>query len=292
MTARMKRTRTKFFINQLFKMKKILLFFVLILIITDLSAQKRKRNQAMGTFLLESQFKDYIPVSPLEFEQNVIIYDSENNRFDTLAIKQLAANKASVLQFLPNEAVYATVRKNDNSADIKYGPASITAEAGSYTVTLDYCKFTTLKIIHSDGKSCAGFSKVGIGMRITAQITTFQAGVDVSSLFGLGIAAKTNKLSGQLSVDLIGMESSKITDLITLPVDISEASIQSALQSLSAIKSKIYDENTRLYPQIIAIKRADGSCSVFDILNSLDQSGQNTIKIKNPALQQQQQERL
>lgn len=269
-------------------MKIKLSFIILTLFLSVVTNAQSRKNAPMGTFVSEAQFKDFIPISPMDFEQEVIIYNKENLKFDTLSIKQLATNKNQIISFLPNETVYSTVEKKDGSTQVKYGPASITAEAGSYTVTLDYAKFTTLKVTLDNG-SCAGFTKVGVGMRITARIITFETGVDVSSLFGLGIAAKSGKLKGQLSIDIIGMESSQITDLITLPVDISESSIQSALQSLSAIKSKIYENSTNLYPQILAIKSTNGSCSVFDLLNTIDPDGSKNIKTVSTQQQQQQQ---
>jgi hypothetical protein len=229
----------------------------------------QKKKPPMGTFIAESQFKDFIPVSPMDFEQTVIVYNKKTYQFDTLTVKELSADSDLCRQFLPNETVYATVKMFDSSVNAKYGPATISGERGSYTITMDYGKFTTLKIL--DKSTCAGFVKVGIGMRVTAQITTLKTGVDISSLAGLGIAAKNNQLTGQLSIDIIGMESVNITDLITLPVDISLASIQTVLQSMSAIKSKIYENDTRLYPQILAVKQSQyGICSVFDILNNLE----------------------
>lgn len=259
-------------------MKKIVILLALSMIITVVNAQKRKKKDPpIGTFVSESQFKDYIPVSPMEFEQNVIIFDTVDKAFDTLSIKELSTRKADVIRFLPNETVYSTLEKRDGSLELQYGPASLTGKAGAYTVTLDYAKFTTLKY-NDNQNNCAGFTKVGVGMRITAKITTYEAGIDVSSLFGLGVAAKTGKLTGQISIDIIGMESSKITDLITLPVDISEASIQTALQSLSAIKSKMYDEGTNLFPQILAVKKANGSCSVFELLDNIESTNTKAIQ--------------
>ena len=84
-----------------------------------------------------------------------------------------------------------------------------------------------------------------------------------------------------MSIDVIGMESNQITDLIPLPSEISPTSIQNSLQALAAIKTKIYDEHTRLFPQIIAIKKSEGDCSVFDILKNMD---------REAILKQQQQE--
>jgi len=262
-----------------------LLIIAALMFSNSIFAQKRNKkdqDSPMGTFVSEAQFKDYIPISPMDFEQDVVIFETERKTFDTLSIKELATRKEEIIRFLPNETVYSTLEKKDGSLELKFGPAALTGEAGAYTVTLDYAKFTTLKY-NIGGDNCAGFTKVGVGMRITAKMTTYDVGIDVSSLFGLGVAAKAGKISGQLSIDIIGMESSQITDLITLPVDISEASIQTALQSLSAIKSKMYDENTNLFPQILAIKKTNGSCSVFDLLDKIDNSVTTTIKTTRQA---------
>lgn len=241
---------------------------------------QKNKDKIEGAFLLQNQFKDYIPISPIEYEQEVIIYDSSLAlKFDTLTIKELSGNKKKSLCFLPNEAVYVTVQKIDAAGGISYGPASITASRGNYTVIMDYCKFTTLKA--TNGKDCAGFTKVGIGLRITANIQTVEAGINTGSLFGLGVAAQMGKLRGTMSIDVIGMESNQITDLIPLPSEISPTSIQNSLQALAAIKTKIYDEHTRLFPQIIAIKKSEGDCSVFDILKNMD---------REAILKQQQQE--
>jgi len=253
-------------------MTRIIILVVAIFFSSQIDAQRRKKkNPPMGTFVSEAQFKDYIPISPMEFEQDVVVFDENKGRFDTLSIKELATRKRGIIRFLPNETVYSTLEKKDGSAELKFGPAALTGAQGSYTITLDYAKFTTLKY-NIDQENCAGFSKVGVGMRITAKIVTFEAGLEVSSLFSLGVAAKAGKLTGQLSIDVIGMESPKITDLITLPVDISEASIQTALQSLSSIKSKMYDEETNLFPQILAIKKTNGGCSVFELLDKIESS--------------------
>lgn len=264
-------------------MKKFtFLIFIFFISLAAQAQKKKKRNPPIGTFVSEAQFKDFIPISPMEFEQNVVIFDEAYLEYDTMSIKELATRKLDVIRFLPNETVFSTLEKKDGSAELKYGPAALTGERGAYTVTLDYAKFTTLKYKVEDN-SCAGLTKVGVGMRITAKITTYEAGLDVSSLFGLGVSAKQGKLSGQISIDIIGMESSKITDLITLPVDISESSIQTALQSLSAIKSKMYDEETNLFPQVLAVKKMDGSCSVFEVLDKIDPGASPTLPSSRPS---------
>jgi len=258
-------------------------FLTSALLIVLSSCQAPKTNPAKGSdpFLLESQFKDFVPISPLEFDQEVEIFDVTTRTFIMKRIKELAADRQSIIKLLPNEIVYTAVQKVGAGGEIKYGPASVTAEAGTYNVVMDYSKCTTLKVT-KDGNNCAGWAKVGVGLRIRASVTTFEANMDISSLFALGVAARTNKLIGQLSVDVIGMESPSITDLIVLPVDISEASIQSALQSMAAIKTKIYEGNANLFPQVIAIKKSSTeTCSVMDIINDIKPAGNNTMLLQN-----------
>lgn len=237
--------------------------------IQPVAGQKGNQGNNSPKFLLESQFQDYIPVSPVDYDEEVEIYDAASDTFTKLRIKKLAAKKETITQFLSNEAVATYLQQNDMDGSVKFGPASFTGAKGSYTVLYDYCKFATLKVVKPDG-TCPGFVKVGVGLRIRANIQTFEANVDVSSLFGLAVQASNKKLAGQFSVDVIGMESPKITDLLTLPIDISQSSVQTALQSMAAIKSKIYDAETRLYPQIVAVKKSNGGCSVFDILDKAE----------------------
>lgn len=274
-------------------MKRITLLLSLLITVFQASVFGQKnKNKKEGTFLLQNQFKDYIPISPIEYEQDVIIYDSSlTTKFDTLSVKELSGNKKKILTFLPNEAVYVTVQKIDASGNISYGPASITASSGNYTVIMDYCKFTTLKALNGQN-SCAGFTKVGVGLRITANIQTLEAGLNTGSLFGLGLAAQLGKLKGTMSIDVIGMESSQITDLIPLPSEISPTSIQNALQALAAIKTKIYDLQTRLFPQIVAIKKSEGDCSVFDILKNMDKEIEKQQQQQQQQQKQQQQQQI
>lgn len=244
-------------------------------------------GQKQPAFFLESQFKDYVPISPIEYEQKFVVIDTAGN-FDTLTVKQLAKDKQSILKFLQNEAVSVQITTYDKSGNISYGPASVTGEKGSYTVIMDYVKFTTLKIPNESG-GCDGFAKVGVGLRIRANIETRKSGLNLGGLFGIGLQAEQNKLSGTLTIDVIGMESKEVTSLIPLPSEISPASIQNVLQSMAAIKAQIYNSETRLYPQIIAVKRTDGSCSIDDVLKKFNE---NEAPAKNIYLTPQQQQQL
>jgi hypothetical protein len=77
----------------------------------------------------------------------------------------------------------------------------------------------------------------------------------VSSLFGIGLAAKSGKVSGTLRFETIGIGGKQISPLIPLPSEISVESIQAAMQAAAAIKSNLYDsENVSIQPQVFAYK--------------------------------------
>ncbi|MCP4441491.1 MAG: hypothetical protein GY810_21495 [Aureispira sp.] len=230
-------------------------------------------GQRNNFFILESQFKDFIPITPIEYEVPISVVNDSFSGLDTLLMQELAQDKAKVLKFLSNEAVHVTVRHTDQSGQVTYGPGHLSAGRGSYTVIADYAKFTTLKVEDKDG-GYSGFAKVGVGVRIRADIQTRRASLTIGDLLMLGISAKSNKLVGTLSVDIIGMESKEITALIPLQTEISPTTVQHTLQAMATIKSKIYDEKTRLYPQTIAIKREREGCSVSDILKGLEKEQQ------------------
>ncbi len=93
---------------------------------------------------------------------------------------------------------------------------------------------------------------VGVGLRIQASVTVLKDSVNLGSLYGLGVAASQNKLSGTLVIQSLGISGENISPIIPIPDRINESTIQTAMQSLATIKSKIYDNKTKITPQVVA----------------------------------------
>jgi len=210
--------------------------------------------------LPESKFADFIPISPMMYGDKVQIDD------DTfVSISSLSNNKEKLLKLLSNQSVTITLLKTDNQGNVSYGPLAISVDVGTYKMIMDYSKYATLKIYDETG-NCSGFGKVGVGLRITANIKTNKSGINFGTL--LGLATNSQYLSGSLNIDVIGIEGSDVTSLTTIPTDINISSIQGALETMATIKSKIYETNTRLNPQIIAVKKTSGECSIMEMLGN------------------------
>lgn len=150
---------------------------------------------------------------------------------------------------LPLEQSVVTILKTTAEGNVGFTSAKFTAEAGRYKILLDYIKFRD-ETLRNSGKSY----RVGVGIRITADVTTSKANLDLGSLFAIGMQAKQGNLSGQIEVLKIGIDSSKISILMPPPMEINDSSMQNALQAVAAIRAKLYDSDTKLTPHMIAEK--------------------------------------
>jgi hypothetical protein len=170
---------------------------------------------------------------------------------DTTGTNPKSAN-AKINDLLPNYSSSVVTYINSAEFGLKYLGASLSSKAGNYRVVLDFIKYRDEPIFDNNNKLLA-HGRVGVGLRMIADLKTFKADLDLGSLIAIGANAKLNNLKGSLYVDVIGMSSSEISNLVPFTSVIDETSIQSALQALAAIKSKLYDTNTKLVPHIVAV---------------------------------------
>ncbi|WP_051931059.1 hypothetical protein [Gillisia sp. Hel_I_29] len=194
-------------------------------------------------------FRGFEPVDPTEFNDDILIVQD-----GLIASKDLKLlNAEETLGFLNNETVLVSIGLLTSEGKIAYIPFAISKKNTSYKVTMDYMKYATLGQ-RDERNNFIGYKRVGVGLRLISLITTAEAGINISDLYSIGLAAKAGKLSGTLMIEVIGIKSKDVTTLLPLPSEINQTTIQNAMQALATIKSKIYDADTKLYPQVMAIK--------------------------------------
>ena len=195
------------------------------------------------------KFRGFEPVDPTEYNQNVQIVLNDST-LGYKAIKLLTHDQ--IFSFLNNETVLVSIGKMTADGSFSYLPITLSIKNSSYKITMDYMKFATLGQYNSD--EFIGLRRVGIGLRLISYITAFKSGINIGDLSSIGLAAKAEKLSGTLMIEVIGIKSKEVTTLLPLPSEINQSTIQTAMQALASIKSKIYDGDTKLFPQVMAIK--------------------------------------
>lgn len=207
-------------------------------------------------------FRGFVPIDPVEYDDKVFI--TENGKIISKEIKLLTSDE--IFQFLNNETVLVSIGQVNAEGGISYLPITISAKHSSYKVTMDYMKFATLPQGDENG-NFIGFNRVGVGLRLVTLITTSEAGINIGDLSSIGLASKAGKLKGTLMIEVVGIKSKEVTTLLPLPSEINQTTIQNAIQALATIKSKIYDTDTKLYPQVMAIKPDSSSVRQKSNLN-------------------------
>ena len=196
--------------------------------------------------VLDKTYKGYMPVEPLPVN-NVEMFDGTQ-----FVSKPWAALTDSAIRvLLPNQSSQVAMRTTDSKGGVNYLTASVTDEAGTYEVLMDYMKYRVQDV--PQGNVIIGNGRIGIGLRVKATVITNKAKLNIASLTSLGVEASNNNLTGLLSIDIIGIDSKDITNYIPLTAKLDETSIQNALQAIATIKSNIWDDNVKITPHLIAI---------------------------------------
>jgi hypothetical protein len=206
-------------------------------------------------------FRGFEPIDPTEYDEEISIVSNQS----ILSKKMKLLSPDEIFSFLNNETVLVSIGKVNNEGGISYLPVTISAKNSIYKVTMDYMKFATLGQKNDEG-DFIGYKRIGVGLRLISEITTFEAGINIGDLSSIGAAAKANKLNGTLMIEVIGIKSKDVTTILPLPSEINQSTIQNAMQALATIKSKIYDLETKLYPQVMAVKVVKSE-SIKSIIN-------------------------
>ncbi len=246
-------------------MYRIILFLSIAIIMmsgcnTVPSFQTREISKAMED---ATNKVTYFPMQPANFFDYYLYFDyfkenesSKKEDKGSMFAKLKAASKEinekkplneRMLAIFPNETSRVYIEDLTAGGKVSYGGiASVSASGTSYHIVVDYMKSRT----DNFGKAiCVS----GVGIRLRARIVTTKAGLDLSNLYGLGVAASKNRVFGSLEFETIGISGEQISSLVPVPATLSIESISAAMQALAAIKSKLYDsaDDVHIWPQVL-----------------------------------------
>jgi hypothetical protein len=192
-------------------------------------------------------------------------YQGELNYLNSsnLIVKKKAGevpHDTSYLASFPNLVSSVTLYQVDKGGTLTLTGNSLSDKNSTYIVIYDYTQTQTIQVNDTATRlNC--YALIGISVRMVARVNTKSAGINLANLFGLGIAANSNKLTGSLEVRVNGVNSQQINSAIPVTTDLSPASISNALQSVATIKSHIYDASTKITPQFLAFSLIGNSKS-------------------------------
>jgi hypothetical protein len=243
--------------------------------------------------LNSASFAGYQPLDPLEVKVRN-------------APTSASQRRSRILDALPDETMRMAVGEYKAGVGLSYGPAKLSVAGGQYIVTIDYGKSATfgkavrvnaaapaepqaqpqaqpqtrrrVEVAQSSGSGRTPVVAnavipvyVGVGLRLTARLTTLKSGINLGNLIVIGAEAEANALSGTLVVQTLGVSGETISTALPMPNELSQASIQNAIQALGTMKAKLYDNNTRIEPRVVGLYNPNdsGTTDLTDVVEEL-----------------------
>jgi hypothetical protein len=240
------------------KMKLVVVLFVFVMFgcesaLLNQGSFSKQEKSLQGINVSSKNYLGYQPIDPIPVSK-VIAFDTGANN-EKEVFWQSLPDAESVRRLLPLQTAQFAVRKTDVSGQVTYLVSSLSLERGSYEVIMDYMKYR-VEDAYGENGDYIGNARVGVGLRIKALIVTNKANLNLGSITAIGLQANLGHLSGGISVDVVGIDSEAVTNLIPLTSEIDETAIQSALQALASIKSKLWEDDTTITPHIVAIRQS------------------------------------
>ena len=229
-------------------------YFILSLFVTILNSCGTTNQLLQSVTKKQTEFK---AIDPIDYGWNIIFFDSLGQQYSKTVAQ---CTKDEILTFLLNENVLVSILEQTTNGEINLGTAAISESNKYYRIVMDYSKNKTV-IPNANGSA-----KVGVGLRLVAKIKSLKGKINLGDLFAIGGAAEAGYLEGTLSIEIIGIKSKEVTTIIPFPSEINQTTIQNAMQALVTIKSKIYDNETAIIPQVIAIKPSNEDIATENLL--------------------------
>ena len=169
----------------------------------------------------------------------------------------------ALLRDLDTETVRIALSTFEGSVELSGGVIGTSVKGQSYVLIVDYIKYITSSKEIDREYTSQGVTKhfagtvpmyTGIGLRIRAEFKALEGDLNISGLPAIAVAANTKGINGRLTVQTLGITGQEISGLMPIISDISVTSIQNAVMAVAAIKAKIYEESTVVYPKIVGFE--------------------------------------
>lgn len=191
---------------------------------------------------------------PLEIPMPVRTIDVYDDKLKKRVDKDVLSLKPSEIRGrLTSTETFITVEKRDSSGSLTYLGAGGKVSKGSYRVTFDYTNYTNQNIAFSDSGNDKSIGRVGVGLRITADLETSSNDVDLSGLIPIGLAAQDKKVTGQLKFRVYGMSNDKVSLSAPTQSILDVSSIQKSFEAAAAVRILFGLDETKLEPYLIGV---------------------------------------
>lgn len=183
--------------------------------------------------------------------RTIDVYDTAQRK--RVEVDVLSLKPKDIRDRLTSTETFVSIEKRDTSGSLSYLGAGGKVSKGSYRVTFDYANYTNQNITFSGEDKSTAIGRIGVGLRITANLETTENGVDLGGLLPIGLAAQDKKVNGQLSFRVYGMSNDKVALAVPSNSILDVTSIQQSFESAATVRVLFGLEDTKLEPYLIGV---------------------------------------
>ena len=230
---------------------------ILMMIVSVLSACSSMENANMDVGVIPLPADKIIPIETPKPTNTIDIYDKKRGvRVDR---DILSLSSKEIRERLTSTETFVTVEKYDASGRVGYLPLEAKASKGRYKITFDYVNFTIKDITVNSNPVKVIQGRVGVGLRITADLTTSSSGVDLRNLIPIAFAVQENKAVGQLKFLAYGISNDKVASLTPTNAVLDVSSVQKAIEAIATVRVLFNLDDTKLEPYLLGVSGSSGS---------------------------------
>ncbi len=94
---------------------------------------------------------------------------------------------------------------------------------------------------------------IGVGLRVTSNVTAAKAKVDISGLAAIGGGAEAQALSGSLVVQTLGINGKSVASAMPIHSELNRTTVATAITAIASVKAQLYSDETFLQPRVLGM---------------------------------------
>lgn len=183
----------------------------------------------------------------------------------TQTVRWASLNQTQIKTLLDQTDEHVTVEQINADGGVTFLSSGLTAKKGSYRVTYYYYRFRNQPC--AAGSPGQGAIAVGIGVRVTAEIATSKAGINVSDLIPLAVAASREHLSGRMRAQSVGLTggTGAISSYLEASGGVNADTIRKAVESFGVVKALLETTGVTLSPNYLFVESSDPQKCLDDL---------------------------
>ncbi|WP_146107660.1 hypothetical protein [Porphyrobacter sp. HT-58-2] len=168
---------------------------------------------------------------------------------------------ADILKKLSLVDERVTIERIDKDGRLTSVVGSVAASKGTYRVNYYYYRYTIRPC--TAGNITEGGIAIGIGLRLTADITTTKSSLNIGGPMPLAVAASQNRAKGSVRVQSFGVSSGSaaLSPYLSSSGDLSTEALKKAMESFGVIRAVTETGSLTAEPYHLFVESGDiGKC--------------------------------